>query len=118
VLFVQFLHLFPIESSVPHALLYDIRPFAEREHVLRVFRDHIEEVKRVVPSDRLLVFQVSEGWVPLCAFLGVPVPDEPFPRVNDTAEFKRAVVGISIICWVALLLPFALALSLVWWMNR
>ena len=95
-----------------------IRRFAEREHVLHVFRDHIEEVKRVVSSDRLLVFQVSEGWVPLCAFLGVPVPDEPFPRVNDMAEFKRAVVGISIICWVALLLPFALTLSLVWWMNR
>lgn len=39
-------------------------------------------------GDRLLVMHVSEGWEPLCAHLGVPVPDTPFPNVNDTAQFK------------------------------
>jgi hypothetical protein len=72
-----------------------IGSFEEREHVLRVFTDHIEEVQRIVPAERLLVYQVSEGWEPLCAFLGVPVPDAPFPRVNDTAEFKRAVGAMT-----------------------
>ena len=38
---------------------------------------------------RLLVYEVGSGWEPLCAFLGVPVPDEPFPRSNATAEFQE-----------------------------
>jgi hypothetical protein len=40
-----------------------------------------------VPADRLLVYQVSEGWGPLCEFLGVPAPDEEFPRLNESASF-------------------------------
>jgi hypothetical protein len=40
-----------------------------------------------VPKDRLLVFNVAEGWGPLCAFLGVPVPDTPYPRENSTEQF-------------------------------
>jgi Sulfotransferase domain len=35
-----------------------------------------------VPADRLLVYEVTHGWEPLCAFLGVPVPDEPFPSAS------------------------------------
>ena len=43
------------------------------------------EVKATVPSDRLLEFNVKEGWAPLCKFLGIDeVPEEPFPRLNDT----------------------------------
>ncbi|MGH3239744.1 MAG: sulfotransferase family protein [Spirillospora sp.] len=61
----------------------------DRDHVLRVWDRHIDEVKAVIPAERLLVFDVAEGWEPLCAFLGVPVPDEPFPRSNDRAEFHR-----------------------------
>ena len=63
--------------------------FADREATLAIFRDHVAAVRSTVPADRLLVFEVSEGWGPLCAFLGVPVPDEPFPHVNDTADFNR-----------------------------
>ncbi|MDP9865983.1 MULTISPECIES: sulfotransferase family protein [Streptosporangium] len=58
-------------------------------HALKTFQAHVEEVKSVIPGDRLLVFEVRQGWEPLCGFLGVPVPDEPFPRVNDTANFAR-----------------------------
>ncbi|MGH3239745.1 MAG: sulfotransferase family protein [Spirillospora sp.] len=60
----------------------------DRDHVLRVFDRHIDEVKAAIPDGRLLVFDVKEGWDPLCAFLGVPVPDEPFPRSNDRAAWK------------------------------
>lgn len=68
----------------------------------RAFKDHEEEVKRTVPPERLLVYKAGEGWEPLCEFLNVPVPDEPFPRVNDSAEFQgrlRAMhyVGVGII---------------------
>ena len=52
------------------------------------FRRHIAAVKAEVPQGRLLVWQVSDGWGPLCQALGLPVPDEPFPHVNSTEEFK------------------------------
>lgn len=41
-------------------------------------------------SERLLVFSPKEGWAPLCAFLGVAVPDAPFPRVNSRDELEQA----------------------------
>ncbi|WP_230880865.1 sulfotransferase family protein [Planomonospora sp. ID91781] len=65
----------------------------DREHVLKTFRAHIEEVVAAIPPERLLRFEVREGWEPLCGFLGVPVPDEPFPRVNDKADFERHARG-------------------------
>jgi hypothetical protein len=61
----------------------------DREFATRLFHEHIQAVKASVPAHRLLVFDVSEGWQPLCAFLGVPVPDGPFPRANDLDTFKR-----------------------------
>jgi hypothetical protein len=54
----------------------------DKAHCLRVFEQHHERVRRRVPAERLLVCRVQEGWGPLCQFLGVDVPDEPFPRVN------------------------------------
>ena len=59
------------------------------------FNAHNERVKAVIPADRLLVFDVRQGWQPLCAFLGVAVPDTPFPRTNDRAEFWDRVSGTS-----------------------
>jgi hypothetical protein len=47
-----------------------------------------------VPPEKLLVFEPGDGWAPLCAFLGVPVPDEPYPQVNSTAEFQAMVAGM------------------------
>ncbi|WP_457652870.1 sulfotransferase family protein [Rhodocaloribacter sp.] len=65
----------------------------DREGLMRAFTAHNEAVKRAIPADRLLVYQVKDGWEPLCAFLGVPVPDAPFPRSNDRAEFWDRVTG-------------------------
>jgi hypothetical protein len=65
-----------------------------RDQLIARFIAHNEAVKAAIPAERLLVYQVKEGWEPLCKFLGAPVPDEPFPRTNDRAEFwellKRA----------------------------
>lgn len=55
----------------------------------RKFDEHNDMVRRLVPADNLLEFTVQEGWGPLCEFLGVPVPDEPFPRVNDSMQFSQ-----------------------------
>ena len=62
--------------------------FADREHAVRVFTEHNEAVRREVPAERLLEFEVAQGWQPLCDFLGVAVPPEPFPRTNDSASFQ------------------------------
>lgn len=61
--------------------------FADRDHAIAVFNNHVAAVKSAIPSDRLLVFEVADGWEPLCSFLDVDVPDEPFPRTNSTEEF-------------------------------
>ena len=60
---------------------------AERDHAIAVFNAHTEEVKRTISPDRLLVYEVGEGWDRLCAFLGVDVPDTDYPRTNSTDEF-------------------------------
>ena len=59
------------------------------EHAMAVYRAHTEAVKREIPADRLLVYDVAEGWEPLCRFLGAPVPDTPFPQTNSTEEFRQ-----------------------------
>jgi hypothetical protein len=62
---------------------------ADRARCTAVFASHNEAVREAIAPERLLVFDVKEGWEPLCGFLGVPVPEgEPFPRRNDTAEFN------------------------------
>jgi hypothetical protein len=60
------------------------------------FVAHNEEVKRVVPAGQLLVWEVTDGWEPLCAFLNVPVPDQPLPHANDRATFLGRVIGGAI----------------------
>ncbi|MBP2708261.1 sulfotransferase family protein [Microbispora sp. RL4-1S] len=62
---------------------------ADRDHAVKVFERHNRDVMLEVPADRLLVYDVAEGWGPLCSFLGVPVPDGPFPHGNDAESFRR-----------------------------
>jgi hypothetical protein len=59
----------------------------DRAFMTEHFRRHNAMVKATIPSERLLVYQTGEGWERLCAFLGVPVPDQPYPSENSTAEF-------------------------------
>jgi len=66
--------------------------FADQRQAIAIFERHIQEVKERVPADRLLVYDVQEGWAPLCAFLGVPVPNgRPFPHLNDAESFQKMV---------------------------
>ncbi len=62
-------------------------------HAIAVHERHVAEVKRTIPPERLLVFEVAQGWGPLCRFLGKPVPEAPFPRVNSTDEFRQMVAA-------------------------
>mmetsp|Transcript_26285 Transcript_26285/g.53230 ORF Transcript_26285/g.53230 Transcript_26285/m.53230 type:complete len:294 (-) Transcript_26285:64-945(-) len=74
-----------------------------RSACIETYYWHIRRVKASVPAGRLLVFNVSDGWEPLCHFLGVPVPDRPFPHNNRASElpsFKTWIAGG--LCVVAL----------------
>lgn len=53
---------------------------------------YYETVRQKVPADRLLEYRLGQGWEPLCEFLGKPVPDVPFPRVNDAADHQKQVM--------------------------
>ena len=61
----------------------------DKDHVIDVYLAHNQTVKDEVPADRLLVFESSLGWEPLCEFLEMPVPDEPYPRTNTTEDFAK-----------------------------
>lgn len=70
--------------------------FSDRAHAIDVFERWSADVVATVPPERLLVYEVADGWAPLCAFLGVPVPDRPFPAVNDRRTFRRRLTAIRV----------------------
>lgn len=67
-------------------------PRGFKEHGKKSFIEHHDMVRRLVPKENLLEYSVKEGWEPLCKFLGEPVPDEPFPCLNDRASFWTGMV--------------------------
>lgn len=67
----------------------------DRDHVIGVYEAHVEEVIATVPEDRLLVHRLGDGWEPLCAYLGVSVPAEPYPNSNTTADVKQRISSMQ-----------------------
>jgi hypothetical protein len=65
--------------------------FTDKRKAIRAYEENSRRVIDEVDAGRLLVFEVAEGWKPLCEFLGVPEPDEPFPHVNDRAAFAGMI---------------------------
>ncbi|KAF4991857.1 hypothetical protein FGRMN_7575 [Fusarium graminum] len=61
-------------------------------HLRTAYVRHYQYVRDNVPSEQLLDFKLSEGWEPLCKFLGKEVPDVPFPHVNDSAEYAARIM--------------------------
>lgn len=59
----------------------------DKDALIAAFNAHEAAVKAAIPAGRLLVHSARDGWEPLCAFLGVPVPDTPYPRTNSKEEF-------------------------------
>ena len=66
----------------------------DRDHLVRRFNEHVASVMRDIAPERLLVFEVVDGWDPLCEFLEVPTPDTPFPNVNDTEALQGIIRSI------------------------
>lgn len=65
--------------------------FGNRDAMIAAYERHNAEVRAEVPADRLIDWTPSDGWGPICAGLGVPVPAEPFPVTNTTAEFRQMI---------------------------
>jgi hypothetical protein len=62
------------------------------EYMSNAMERYNEEIQQAVPADRLLVWSAADGWEPLCEFLELPVPDQPFPHVNDSKQFGERIV--------------------------
>ena len=66
----------------------------DHDHLVRRFNEHVAEVRENIAPERLLVFEVTEGWGPLCEFLELPAPEGPFPNVNDTESVQRLIRAV------------------------
>jgi hypothetical protein len=93
--------------------------FENRERTIEVYREWIGEVKRSVPAERLLVYDVKEGWKPLCEFLGVPVPDKLFPHINERKSFIRMIRLLKVLNWLVpvLIVMFVSLCSMLMFLN-
>ncbi len=63
-------------------------------------------MRKTVPAERLLVYEVNTGWKPLCDFLGVPVPEKPFPHINERRSFRRLIRLLKVLNWLVPALIF------------
>lgn len=93
------------------------------EYAKKRFVEHNDKVRHGVNSERFLELQLGDGWEPLCAFLGVPVPKIPYPRINNTNEFNQGaneadavILGGLLTTWLAYpILAAGVVLGLVVW---
>jgi hypothetical protein len=65
----------------------------DRDFMIDHFNRHTDAVVSAIPADRLLVYEAKQGWGPLCAFFGVPVPEAPFPRINSREEMAATMAA-------------------------
>lgn len=65
----------------------------DRAHVMAIYEANVNAVKATLTPERLLVHNLGDGWEPLCAHLGVPVPAEPYPSRNAAKEFEAAILN-------------------------
>jgi Sulfotransferase domain len=77
------------------ARLFDSR-MRDHDHVIDVFKRHNAAVRQTIAPERLLVYDVTQGWAPLCSFLGVDVPSTPLPTLNTTEDFGRMVRSLPV----------------------
>lgn len=108
----------PTRGSLAYEIIWDGTfdgRFEDKDYAMEVFERNTEGVKRRVPPEQLLVYEVGQGWGPLCDFLGVPEPAEPFPRLNDAAQMRRRLwlvrtISLASYGFLALLATIAVVL--------
>ncbi len=81
-----------VGADMAYEVIWDAvfdRRMDDKDHVIACYEAHNQQVIDEVPDDKLLVYEPGQGWQPVCEFLGVPIPDEDYPRVNTTEEFTE-----------------------------
>jgi hypothetical protein len=73
----------------------DAKTLQDKDAMIAGFETHNAEVRRVIAPERLLEYEVKQGWEPLCAFLGVRVPDTPFPHANEQGKWQSILPMVS-----------------------
>ncbi|XP_023340279.1 uncharacterized protein LOC111710426 [Eurytemora carolleeae] len=111
-LVAQLSELIPSYSSEEMSMFSAVA--AGQSQAVQFWTEHVNQVKSTVPADRLLVWDVREGWEPLCQFMDLPIPDEPFPRVNDTASIEGARKRILYSSWFFVVFLPAFMLLAAW----
>lgn len=113
---------FSIRWMHPHHRLCD--------HMARYWRDqygelgprmhamHNMRMKQLVPCKKMLVYDVKEGWAPICSFLGVSAPDVPFPRVNDSAQMQRVYLFVQVYGAAMWMLYASVLVGATYWLAR
>jgi len=98
--------ILPVKDLIKLVDLTEFNVWGERgihdsEHALQHYDEWYSQVKEAVPNVKLLEYDVSMGWEPLCEFLGKPVPNVPFPREanHSTANIKRVVGLAETVAW-------------------
>lgn len=103
-----FKHLLGLSTDnlnyVGYQLLLDGNRWSDKELCIQKYNDWIESVKQNVPKDKLLVYNVKQGWEPLCKFLDIEIPNESFPHANERKVMRKAIDSIS---WTAYLMQFS-----------
>ena len=61
----------------------------DRGAAIAAYDRHNDRVRDAVPASRLVEWRPGDGWEPICAALGLPAPDEPFPHRNSRVEFNE-----------------------------
>lgn len=84
--FVQF------KNTAIHAWSYG-NPL-DKDEQKKYYLDHNQRISKIVPKEKLLVFNPEDGWVPLCNFLGKEVPMESYPRTAGRSGFHRDMAMI------------------------
>jgi hypothetical protein len=94
--------IYPLSRTAFPWWLRKLVPPADRwvDMVERLVWDGIFAVRAEVPPSKLLVFDVRDGWEPLCDFLGVPTPSDDFPHLNDATAVRRLTTAIRVGSWV------------------
>lgn len=92
--------------------------YLNRETLKAGYIEYLEKTKASIPPERLLVFNVKQGWEPLCEYLGVPVPEGiPFPHVHTRAKLDGEMFVLRLLTWIWPLM-IVLPLAALWAFTR
>jgi len=111
------------EFMATNTMFSDIKEAITSGNGIKFYNDWVADVMATVPKDRLLVFDVKEGWEPLCRFLNVGIPNETFPRINDSSEFKsnlkrKAYLTWSTVLTLLIVIPIGVGITYKYWMKK